>query len=68
VPFFWSQHYDVAINYVGHADRWDSVTVDGSLDANDATVTFVKADKAVATATVYRDLESLKAEVAYERG
>jgi len=68
VPFFWSQHYDVAINYVGHADRWDSVTVDGSLDANDATVTFVKAGKAVATATVYRDLESLKAEVAYERG
>jgi NADPH-dependent 2,4-dienoyl-CoA reductase/sulfur reductase-like enzyme/nitrite reductase/ring-hydroxylating ferredoxin subunit len=68
VPFFWSQHYDVAINYVGHADKWDSVTVDGSLDANDATVTFLKAGKAVATATVYRDLESLKAEVAYERG
>jgi NADPH-dependent 2,4-dienoyl-CoA reductase/sulfur reductase-like enzyme/nitrite reductase/ring-hydroxylating ferredoxin subunit len=68
VPFFWSQHYDVTINYVGHAERWDSVKVDGSLEANDATVTFLKGGKALATATVYRDLESLKAEVAFERG
>jgi apoptosis-inducing factor 3 len=68
VPFFWSQHYDVTINYVGHAERWDSVTVDGSLEAHDATVTFLKGGKALATATVYRDLESLKAEAAFERG
>jgi NADPH-dependent 2,4-dienoyl-CoA reductase/sulfur reductase-like enzyme/nitrite reductase/ring-hydroxylating ferredoxin subunit len=68
VPFFWSQHYDVTINYVGHAERWDSVKVDGSLEAQDATVTFLNGGKALATATVYRDLESLKAEAAFERG
>jgi len=67
VPFFWSQHYDVTIRYVGHADRWDTVQIDGSLDARDAVVRFVRAGGTVATATIGRDRGCLEAEVELER-
>jgi NADPH-dependent 2,4-dienoyl-CoA reductase/sulfur reductase-like enzyme/nitrite reductase/ring-hydroxylating ferredoxin subunit len=66
VPFFWSQHYDVPITYVGHAERWDSVEVDGSIDARDCAVRLVHNRRTVAVATIYRDVENLEAELAIE--
>ena len=67
VPFFWSQHYDVAINYVGHAEKWDRVDVDGDAGARNVTVRFMRGDKALAVATIFRDRESLDAETRMER-
>jgi NADPH-dependent 2,4-dienoyl-CoA reductase/sulfur reductase-like enzyme len=66
VPFFWSQHYDVSINYVGHAERWDSVAIDGSLEAHDCTITYRRSGRPLAVATIFRDLDSLRAEVEME--
>lgn len=66
VPFFWSQHYDVAINYVGHAEKWDAAEINGSLDARDCAVTYKKDGRLLAVATVFRDLQSLQAEAAME--
>src|SRR6185437_7362005 len=40
VPFFWSQHYDVTIAYVGYAPEWDQVEVRGSLSERDATIVY----------------------------
>jgi apoptosis-inducing factor 3 len=67
VPFFWSQHYDVPINYVGHAEQWDRLVVDGNIDQRDCAVRFFRGDRALAVATIYRDVESLEAEVAMEQ-
>jgi NADPH-dependent 2,4-dienoyl-CoA reductase/sulfur reductase-like enzyme len=67
VPFFWSQHYDLAINYVGHAENWDKIDIDGSLEARDATVTYSRAGRKLAVVTIYRDLQSLRAECDMER-
>ncbi len=66
VPFFWSQHYDVPINYVGHAERWDSIEVDGSIEARDCAVRFVRSGRTAAVATIYRDAQNLEAELAME--
>jgi apoptosis-inducing factor 3 len=66
VPFFWSQHYDVSINYVGHAEKWETIEIDGSLDARDCVVAYKKGGRTLAIVTISRDLQSLQAEVAME--
>jgi NADPH-dependent 2,4-dienoyl-CoA reductase/sulfur reductase-like enzyme/nitrite reductase/ring-hydroxylating ferredoxin subunit len=66
VPFFWSAHYGTSISYVGHAEQWDSSTIDGDLNSSDATVTLKSAGRTLAVITVGRDLESLRAEAAME--
>src|SRR2546429_7830324 len=67
-PFFCSNHFDLAIRYVGHGSRDDRATVSGDLKAKDASVIFCVGDKVTAVESVGRDLENLKAEVALERG
>jgi hypothetical protein len=67
VPFFWSQHYDVPIAYVGHAATWNRAVMDGDLDARDCAVTYYENDRALATATIYRDTQSLSTELMMEQ-
>jgi apoptosis-inducing factor 3 len=67
VPFFWSQHYDVPINYVGHAESWDELAVEGDIAGKDGLARMRRAGRTLAVASVFRDLESLEAEVSLER-
>jgi NADPH-dependent 2,4-dienoyl-CoA reductase/sulfur reductase-like enzyme/nitrite reductase/ring-hydroxylating ferredoxin subunit len=67
VPFFWSTQHDVTINYVGHAERWDRIEVDGDLEARDARLVYRSGGKVLAVVTVGRDALSLRAEAALEK-
>lgn len=68
VPFFWSQHYDVPINYVGHAEKWDAIDVEGEVGKKDCSVTYKREGRTMAVVTIFRDLESLEAESEMEKG
>jgi NADPH-dependent 2,4-dienoyl-CoA reductase/sulfur reductase-like enzyme/nitrite reductase/ring-hydroxylating ferredoxin subunit len=68
VPFFWSQHYDVPINYVGHAEQWDEIAVDGDVKSKDCLLRYKKNGRVLAVASIFRDVENLKAELAMEQG
>jgi NADPH-dependent 2,4-dienoyl-CoA reductase/sulfur reductase-like enzyme/nitrite reductase/ring-hydroxylating ferredoxin subunit len=66
VPFFWSQHYDVPINYVGHAETWDELAIDGEIAARDCVLRYKRQGRVLAVASIYRDADSLMAEAAME--
>ncbi len=67
VPFFWSQHYDVSINYVGHAESFDDIEIEGDIDAKDCVLRYKSGGRVMAVASIFRDIDSLKAEIAMER-
>jgi apoptosis-inducing factor 3 len=66
VPFFWSQHYDMPINYVGHAEAWDELRIEGDIAAKDCVLRFIQGSRLLAAASVFRDLESLRIEAKME--
>jgi len=67
VPFFWSQHYDIPINYVGHAEQWDETAIDGDIKAKDCLIRYKRNGRVLAVASIFRDVASLQAELAMEQ-
>jgi NADPH-dependent 2,4-dienoyl-CoA reductase/sulfur reductase-like enzyme len=67
VPFFWSQHYDVPINYIGHAETWDDLDIEGEIESRDCLVRYRRNGKVLAVASIFRDVENLREEAAMEQ-
>lgn len=67
VPYFWSQHYDIPINYVGNAEAWDEVEIEGNVQAKDCLLRYRKDGRVCAVASIFRDAANLQAEVEMER-
>jgi NADPH-dependent 2,4-dienoyl-CoA reductase/sulfur reductase-like enzyme len=67
VPFFWSMHYDMTIAYTGHAEKWDDASIEGVVGAKDCLIRYRRNGRMLAVASINRDLDNLKAEVAMER-
>lgn len=60
VPFFWSVHYDLTINYAGHAQSWDQIEIDGNIAERDCLVRYQKNGATIAVAGIGRDKQVLE--------
>ena len=67
VPFFWSNHYSTSISYVGHAERWDEILLDGDIDEGVFLAGYRLGDRILAVAASGREKDSLRAEAAMEK-
>jgi NADPH-dependent 2,4-dienoyl-CoA reductase/sulfur reductase-like enzyme len=66
VPFFWTEQYDFGLAYVGHAEQWDTAELEGQLGTKDCMITYRRGKEKLAVAFIHRDLEGLRAELAFE--
>jgi NADPH-dependent 2,4-dienoyl-CoA reductase/sulfur reductase-like enzyme/nitrite reductase/ring-hydroxylating ferredoxin subunit len=67
IPFFWTQHFDVRVSYVGRAQTWDRLEVKPGLPEGDWEQRYFRDGTLLAVATVGRDRESLAAELGLEQ-
>jgi NADPH-dependent 2,4-dienoyl-CoA reductase/sulfur reductase-like enzyme/nitrite reductase/ring-hydroxylating ferredoxin subunit len=66
VPFFWTEQHDIGIAYVGHAERWDEIVIDGSIEMRDCSISYFRNGRKQAVAMMHRDHEGLLAELEFE--
>jgi 3-phenylpropionate/trans-cinnamate dioxygenase ferredoxin reductase subunit len=62
LPYFWSDQYDINLQYVGYPEAWDELVLRGNLDEFAVTAFFLSNGHVCAAATINRprDLRSVR--------
>jgi apoptosis-inducing factor 3 len=55
IPFFWSEQFDLFLQYVGHAESWDELIIHGDLAGRNFLGFYVKGNRVMAAAALQRD-------------
>ena len=58
IPYFWTEHYQTRLDYVGYATSFDEMIVDGDIPAGEFICYYVKGGRAVAAAVRKRDKQA----------
>jgi NADPH-dependent 2,4-dienoyl-CoA reductase/sulfur reductase-like enzyme/nitrite reductase/ring-hydroxylating ferredoxin subunit len=67
-PFFWTEQFGVALQYVGHAPGWDELRPDGEIAKRDFIIRYYRGGKHLASASIDRYDENLQDELSLEAG
>ena len=54
IPWFWSDQYDLNLQYVGHAQRWDEVVLRGDVTGRKFTAFYIEGGQLRAALTINR--------------
>jgi len=54
IPWFWSDQYDLNLQYVGHATRWDEVVLRGDVTGRKFTAFYIEGGRLRAALTINR--------------
>lgn len=55
VPFFWTGQFDLKLRYVGHAESWETIWIDGSLKEPSFLAFYLQDNRVAAVAGIGRD-------------
>ncbi|MBW4434810.1 MAG: FAD-dependent oxidoreductase [Pelatocladus maniniholoensis HA4357-MV3] len=58
LPFFWTMQFKFSLRYIGHAQSWDEIVVDGDLQQQKFIAFYIKNNQVLAVATSHRDTET----------
>jgi NADPH-dependent 2,4-dienoyl-CoA reductase/sulfur reductase-like enzyme len=57
IPFFWTEQFDLTLQYVGYTTSWDEIIFDGDLEDRKFLAFYVKGDRVLAAAGLGFDRE-----------